>query len=68
VAFRARDPKEDRKNGPLPSAFECGAADCPFLIRTTDPDEIVEHVRTDASEKHDKSIDEDRVRGRIRSV
>ena len=48
--------------------FECGAPDCTFLIRTKDPDEIVEHVRLHAGEKHDKEIDEERVRDRIRSV
>jgi len=48
--------------------FECGAPDCTFLIRTDDEDEIVEHVRTHARERHDKGIDEDRVRERIRTV
>lgn len=52
----------------MTSEFDCGAPDCTFLIRTTDPDEIVEHVRMHASEKHDKEIDEVRVRDRIRSV
>ncbi|MFB6104421.1 MAG: DUF1059 domain-containing protein [Halobacteriaceae archaeon] len=48
--------------------FACGAPDCTFLIRTNDADEIVEHVRMHAAEKHDKDIDEDRVRDRITSV
>lgn len=52
----------------MPSEFECGAPDCTFLVRTTDPDEIVEHVRMHARENHDKEIDEDRVRERIREV
>lgn len=46
--------------------FECGAPNCSFLIRTKDDDEIVEHVRMHATEKHGKTIDEDRVRNRIR--
>ena len=56
------------RTSPVPSEFECGAPTCTFLIRTEDPDEIVEHVRLHAREKHDKAIDEARVRDRIRSV
>lgn len=52
----------------MPSEFECGAPDCTFLIRTTDPAEIVEHVWMHAKAKHDKGIDEERVRERIREV
>jgi len=48
--------------------FECGAPECTFLIRTLDADEIVEHVRMHAAEKHDKEIDEARVRDRITTV
>ena len=52
----------------MPLEFECGAPDCTFLVRTVDEDEVVDHVRMHAREKHDKSIDEDRVRTRIHSV
>lgn len=52
----------------MPHEFECGAPDCTFLIRTLDEDEIVEHVRMHAREKHDKTIDEARVRDRITAV
>ncbi|MFB6169920.1 MAG: DUF1059 domain-containing protein [Haloarculaceae archaeon] len=52
----------------MPREFECGAPSCTFLIRTEDDDEIVEHVRMHAREKHDRDVDEERVRGRIRSV
>jgi len=48
--------------------FDCGAPECTFLIRTTDADEIVDHVKMHAREKHDREVDEDRVRDRIRSV
>jgi predicted small metal-binding protein len=51
----------------MTSEFECGAPDCTFLIRTEDPDEIVDHVRLHAKEKHDRDVDVDRVRDRIRS-
>lgn len=52
----------------MAAEFECAAPDCTFLIRTTDPEEVVEHVRVHAEEKHDKTIDEARVRDRIRTV
>lgn len=42
--------------------------DCNFLIRTEDEDEIVEHVRMHAAEKHDREVDEERVRNRIRPI
>lgn len=48
--------------------FECGASNCTFLIRTEDKNEIVEHVRIHAREKHDRDVDEDHVRDRIQSV
>ena len=48
--------------------FACGAPDCTFRITTLDADEVVEHVRMHAREKHDKSIDEERVRSRIQEV
>ena len=52
----------------MPREFECGAANCTFLSRTEDEDEIVEHVKMHAKEKHDRDVDEDHVRDRIRSV
>lgn len=52
----------------MPSEFACGAPDCTFLIRTDDPDEIVEHVKMHAKERHDREVDEDHVRERIESV
>lgn len=52
----------------MPKEFECAAPDCTFLVRTPDADEVVDHVRMHAREKHDKEIDEERVRSRIRSV
>lgn len=48
--------------------FECGAPNCTFLIRTEDRNEIVEHVRMHAREKHDRDVDDDHVRDRIQSV
>lgn len=45
--------------------FVCGAPDCSFEIRANDEDEIVEHVRQHAAEKHDREVDEERVRSRI---
>lgn len=48
--------------------FECGDPSCTFLIRTEDDDEIVAHVRQHARERHDREVDEARVRDRIRSV
>lgn len=52
----------------MPKEFECGAPNCTFLIRTGDEDEIVEHVKMHAKEKHDREVDEERVRDRIQSV
>ena len=48
--------------------FACAAPDCTFRITTLDPDEVVAHVRMHAREKHDKEIDEERVRSRIQEV
>lgn len=45
--------------------FECGAPHCEFLVRANDDDEIVDIVQRHAEEKHDRAIDEDRVRSRI---
>jgi len=47
--------------------FECGAPDCEFLVRANDEGEIVEIVRRHAKEKHDRTVDEERVRERIES-
>ena len=48
--------------------FECGDPECTFEITSVDEDEIVEHIRMHAREMHDKGIDEERVRQRIREV
>lgn len=45
--------------------FECGAPDCDFLIRTRDPDEIVEIASRHARQYHDKEADPERIRSRI---
>lgn len=45
--------------------FECGAPDCDFLIRTRDPDEIVEIASRHARQYHDKEADPERIRRRI---
>ena len=50
---------------PVMPEFVCGAPDCTFEIRANDADEIVEHVRQHAREKHDRDVDEERVRDRI---
>lgn len=52
----------------MTKAFECGAPNCTFLIRTEDEDEIVEHVKLHAKEKHNRDVDEDHVRDRIHPV
>ena len=46
--------------------FVCGDPECTFEITSVTADEIVDHVRLHAREMHDKDIDEDRVRERIR--
>jgi predicted small metal-binding protein len=48
--------------------FECGAPNCTFLSRTEDEAEIVEHVRMHSETRHDRDVEEDRIRDRIRSV
>lgn len=45
--------------------FECGAPDCTFAVRADDADEIVEMVQRHAREKHDRGVDEERVRERM---
>lgn len=47
--------------------FDCGAPDCTFRVRADDEDEIVAIVQRHAAEKHDRSVDESRVRERIES-
>ena len=45
--------------------FECGAPDCEFLVRANDEAEIIDIVQRHAEVKHDRTIDEERVRERI---
>lgn len=45
--------------------FECGAPNCEFLVRANDEAEIIEIVQRHAEEKHDRSVDEERIRDRI---
>ncbi|WP_435334186.1 DUF1059 domain-containing protein [Haloarchaeobius sp. TZWWS8] len=37
--------------------FHCDKYDCPFMIRTTDDEEILEHVTRHASTAHGIAID-----------
>ncbi len=46
--------------------FECGDPECVFEIRSDDADEIVEFVARHAADTHDRTVDEARVRERIR--
>ena len=47
--------------------FECGAPDCELFVRANDEAEIVAIVQRHAREKHDREVDESRVRERIES-
>lgn len=45
--------------------FTCGAPDCEFHVRTDDADEVIDIVRRHARERHDREVDEERVRERM---
>lgn len=48
--------------------FACGAPDCQFAVTANDAAEVVEIVRRHAREKHDRTVEEERVRDRLEEV
>ena len=48
--------------------FACDAPDCAFQLRSHDTEEIIEIVQRHARQKHDRTVDGDRIRSRIVSL
>ena len=52
----------------MASQFECPQSGCSFMIRANDEDEIIQHVREHAQDKHGMAMDENDIRQNIQEA